>query len=150
MLGIFIVAIVVIILDQIVKYMVKTSMALQQSIPVIEDVFHITYIHNQGAAFGMLSDKTSLLALMTLIVVGVLIWYAMRMKSTSKVLRLSLALILGGSVGNLIDRVRFGYVVDYLDFRVWPVFNLADSALVVGAFILGYLVLTDETIFSVR
>jgi len=108
-------------------------MALYESIPVIQDVFHITYIHNTGAAFSIMAGQISLLILLPLfmIIAAVVFMFVMRKKG-HPMLMTSVALIAGGGVGNLIDRMMLGYVVDYLDFRVFPIFNLADIAVCVG------------------
>jgi len=108
-------------------------MALYESIPVIQDVFHITYIHNTGAAFSIMAGQISLLILLPLfmIIAAVVFMFVMRKKG-HPMLMTSVALIAGGGVGNLIDRMMLGYVVDYLDFRVFPIFNLADIAVCIG------------------
>ncbi|MCL6612334.1 MAG: signal peptidase II [Peptococcaceae bacterium] len=123
----------VFLLDQASKYLITAKMSLGQSIPVIDNIFHITYIHNPGAAFGLLADRTSFfIAVGLLVVAGVVIFYWKR-GARDGVWPVALGLIAGGSLGNLVDRVRFGEVVDFIDFRIWPVFNLADSAIVIGA-----------------
>lgn len=110
------------------------------SVPVIKGVFHLTYVENTGAAFGMLQDSTWFLALTNVLVSAVVVYLIWKIKPENRYVKLSLALILGGALGNLIDRVLLGYVVDFLDFRIWPVFNIADSCVVVGAMLLGYFV----------
>ncbi len=107
-----------------------------ESIPIVKQVFHLTYILNPGAAFGFLAYQTNLFIIVTAgLVLGVLLFY--RSLPLERVLvRYGLALVVGGALGNLVDRLRFGKVVDFLDFRVWPVFNLADSAIVIGACLL--------------
>jgi len=134
----YVVSLAVLLLDQASKWLIMAAMSLGQSIPVIENIFHITYIHNPGAAFGLLANRTSFFIAVSLLVVAGAVVFQWQRGSRRGVMPLALGLIVGGSLGNLADRVRFGEVIDFLDFRVWPVFNLADSAIVVGA---GLLVL---------
>ncbi|MFZ5632845.1 MAG: signal peptidase II [Bacillota bacterium] len=129
----FIVSLCTFLLDQASKMYIMTTMHRGQSIPVIENIFHITYIHNPGAAFGLLAYRTAFFIAITLLVIaGIVIFYWKR-GIKGGLLPVALGLVVGGSLGNLADRIRFGEVVDFLDFRVWPVFNLADSAIVTGA-----------------
>ncbi len=128
----------IIIIDQIVKYAVRTFMYLGESIPVIEDVFHLTYVQNRGAAFSILSGSRIFLIAVPLIAIAVAIWYLERHKSAHWTLALSLSMIIAGGLGNLIDRIALGFVTDMFDFHFWPVFNVADISVCVGA---GFLVL---------
>jgi lipoprotein signal peptidase len=135
----FIIIAVVIALDQLVKYLIRTNMDLNSSVPIIDGIFHITYIHNNGAAFSILENKTAfLIAMQIIVIVIVLIYLIKRQKKDHWCLLLSLSLIAAGGMGNLIDRAANGYVVDFLDFRVWPIFNVADISVCVGC---GLLVL---------
>jgi signal peptidase II len=136
---IFIIVIAVIALDQLSKFIIGAHLAAYQSLPVIKGIFHLTLVHNRGAAFGMLKNQLFLFILTSLGAV-ILIIFDLRQRRGEKfgLYSLALSLILAGALGNLIDRVSFGYVIDFLDFRVWPVFNLADSAITVGAVILGW------------
>jgi len=122
--------------DQFSKYVISASMQPGESIPVLPPVFHITYILNPGAAFGMLANRTAFFIIVSLLVIaGVLVGY--RYLPRERIwTRVAAALLVGGALGNLIDRVRLGRVIDFLDFRVWPVFNLADIAIVTGALLL--------------
>lgn len=129
----FLIIIAVVILDQIIKKAVVASMALYESIPVLQDIFHITYIHNTGAAFSIMAGKISLLILVPLVmIIAAVIFMLVMRKKGHPLMMTSVALIAGGGIGNLIDRMALGYVVDYLDFRVFPIFNLADIAVCVG------------------
>lgn len=122
-----------VVLDQIIKFSVVKTMELYESVPVIQDVFHLTYIHNTGAAFSMMEGMRILLILLPLTMVAAAIIYMFIKRKTGHPLMLaSIALIAGGGLGNLIDRIFLGYVVDYLDFRVFPIFNLADICVCVG------------------
>lgn len=141
----FLVAIATFILDQYSKYLIMAKMSRGQSIPVIENIFHITYIHNPGAAFGLLANKTSFFVAVSLLVIaGAVIFYRKTRQDMGRIMPVALGLVVGGSLGNLVDRVRFGEVVDFFDFRVWPVFNVADSAIVVGAGLLVILLWRSE------
>lgn len=127
----------VIIVDQLSKYLVATLMETGQSIALINNFLYITYVRNPGAAFGIFPYQTVVLIVITLIVVLLILYYYRIFSENHRWIRFALALQLGGAVGNLIDRVRVGWVVDFIDFTVWPpVFNLADSAIVVGIGIL--------------
>ena len=107
-------------------------MSLNQSIPVITNVFHITYVHNFGAAFGLFAHRTDFFIFVTTVVVLLIFVFLRHLPKEQKLLRAALVLQLGGATGNLIDRVRLGYVIDFFDLRVWPVFNVADIAIVFG------------------
>tara|TARA_Y100000310_G_scaffold332758_1_gene408936 strand:- start:2101 stop:2499 length:399 start_codon:yes stop_codon:yes gene_type:complete len=119
-------------IDRLSKVLVERFMFLSQTIPLIPDVLHLTSIQNTGAGFGLLRGQQSLLILVSLLVVGVILYHLpVFMRERKGVV--PFALLWGGALGNLIDRVYFGYVVDFLDFRIWPVFNIADSAITIGA-----------------
>ncbi|MFH1458625.1 MAG: signal peptidase II [Candidatus Omnitrophota bacterium] len=129
-------------LDQFTKFIVSTNLSFHQSVPVIPGVFHLTFVHNRGAAFGILKNQT-LLFISTSFLAVILIFFALRDSRHKRLYSCALSLILGGALGNLIDRLCFGYVIDFLDFRVWPVFNIADSAITVGAILLGWSMLRN-------
>ncbi len=139
---IFIIALSVIILDQFTKLLVVRELLLNQSVPLIKGIFHITLVHNRGAAFGILKNQVPLFIFVSVVAI-ILIYFALRDRQRKGhfFYNLSLAFILAGALGNLIDRLRFGYVIDFLDLRVWPVFNVADSAITIGAVFLGYSIL---------
>ena len=135
----FLIIIAVVILDQIIKNFVVDTMALYESIPVLQDIFHITYIHNTGAAFSIMAGQISILILLPLLmIIAAVVFMLIMRKKGHPLMMTSVALIAGGGIGNLVDRIALGYVVDYLDFRVFPIFNLADIAVCVGC---GLLVL---------
>lgn len=134
-------------LDWLTKYWIQTSMALNDTIPVIDGIFHITYIHNYGAAFSILQGKQSFLLIVTGIAMTAILAYMVigQIRKKAAPMELwSLALILAGGIGNFIDRVRFGYVVDFFDFRIWPIFNVADIAVCCGCGLLVFYVLIWE------
>jgi signal peptidase II len=123
-------------LDQASKALVQLWMYQGESIPVASHFFYLTYILNPGAAFGLMAYRTSLFVAVTVILLaGVAVGYR-HIRAGSPLLRCALSLIVGGALGNLADRLRYGQVVDFLDFRFWPVFNLADMAIVIGACLL--------------
>lgn len=144
---IFLIISVILSLDLLTKFLATKHLLLNQPLPVIKGVFYLTLIHNRGAAFGILKNQTALFIFTSLFAV-LLIYSSLKKNKTYKKLTLasvSLAFILGGALGNLIDRLWLGYVVDFLDFRIWPVFNVADSAITVGAVLLGWSILKTET-----
>ncbi len=135
----------VVALDQASKALLQRSLELHEYRPVIEGLFSISHVRNRGAAFGILSDAglpyqgvvLSLVSLLALVAIAVYSW---RLPAEARLPRLALAFVLGGALGNLIDRVRFGYVVDFIHVywnqHVWPDFNLADSAITTGVCLL--------------
>jgi signal peptidase II len=142
---IFIITLSILLADQLAKTIISSKLSLNQSVPLIKGVFHITLVHNSGAAFGMLKGQLLLFIIISVFAVF-LIFLALRNGQYKKpfLYNISLALILSGALGNMIDRLRFGYVIDFLDFRIWPVFNLADSAVTIGAVILGWSILRHK------
>ncbi len=129
---IFSISLFVILLDQLTKYLVSKYMELHQSIPLIKNILHITYIQNTGAGFGILKGWNMLLIFISLIIIGIILFYFDRVIK-EKPIHIPVALVLGGAVGNLIDRIFLGYVLDFIDFRIWPAFNVADSCITIGA-----------------
>ncbi len=111
---------------------------------VVPDWLSLTYTKNKGAAFGILPNETLLFVLIALVVVGVIVAYFRFLPANRPWLKLSLGLQLGGAVGNLIDRLRQGYVVDFVSIKSLPIFNIADSCIVVGVAILAYYLLTTQ------
>ena len=129
----FLIVIGVILLDYLVKYAVASQMVPGESIPVISEIFHITYVQNRGAAFSMMQGQWVFLILLPcaaiLTALIILFW---KRKKWNICMNLAIAFICGGGLGNLIDRITQGYVVDLFDFRVFPVFNIADIFICVG------------------
>ena len=130
------IGILVFIIDQLVKHLVVSTMHLGQSLPVIKGIFHITYVLNPGAAFGMLEHQRWFFILVALAAVLLGAAFYKKLQQASFLMRSGAGLLLGGAVGNLADRIQSGLVVDFLDFRIWPVFNIADIAICAGAGIL--------------
>lgn len=137
-LSFIIIIAVTLALDQLVKWWVRAEMFLGESIPVVHNIFHLTYIENPGAAFGMFKDKTIFFVIFTLIIIGVMVYLYWHQTERKTLFCYSLALVIGGALGNLIDRMVKGTVTDMFDFRIWPVFNIADMAVVIGLIYLAY------------
>lgn len=140
---VFLTAAIGVLLDQLSKIYIDSSFELYQSVTVLENFFHITYIRNRGAAFGILSDNALRLPFfitVSLVAIIGIIWYLRQLRADQKLSHLALGLILSGAIGNLIDRIRFGEVVDFIDVHWythhWPAFNVADSAICVGVCLL--------------
>lgn len=141
----FLIVIGVILLDHLVKYLIASQMVPGESIPVLPEIFHITYVQNRGAAFSMMEGQwIFLIVLPCAAIVTALIILFWKRKSWSVCMNLSIAFICGGGLGNLIDRIVQGYVVDLFDFRVFPVFNIADIFICVGCGLLLLDVLRSE------
>jgi signal peptidase II len=135
------VATAVVILDQLTKAMVRPTLALHQSVEVIPGFLDLTRVHNTGAAFGMLNEmdfpmKTLVLSLVALVALAGVAWYASTVPLTDRLARIGVAGVLGGAIGNLIDRAKDGYVLDFVDvyFGTWHfwAFNVADAAITIG------------------
>ena len=136
---------ILVLADQVSKAIVVRTMSLYESVPVIENFFHFTYITNDGMAFGIdFPFGYFIFSLVSALLTIFLFWYLWSVRNDSLVIRLGLAMIIAGAVGNLIDRLMLGEVIDFLDFMIgnfhWYVFNLADSYVTVGM----VLILTDS------
>lgn len=118
--------------DQISKWAIRTTFLPQHSLPILPGIFHLTYVRNTGAAFSLFQGQGTILIFISVAVAGWMMWELLYQPRASRPTPGALGLILGGAVGNLIDRLRFGYVEDFIDLRVWPVFNVADSAITIG------------------
>jgi len=132
-------------LDQLSKFWVTKALEIGESISIVRGIFHITLVHNRGAAFGILRQHPYLFvavaAISAIFIAGLILLRPHKLTPAQKT---ALCFILGGAIGNLTDRIRLGYVVDFIDFRIWPVFNLADSFITVGAVMLGVLILRKK------
>lgn len=146
-LRLFLVSGSVVLADQVTKWMIKASLSLYQQIVVIKHFFNITYILNPGGAFGFFANQSPeirkfIFLFLSSVVALFILWFYRQCAREYLFLSVGLALIFGGAVGNLIDRFRFGKVIDFLDFYVgsyhWPAFNIADSAISIGMGILIY------------
>ncbi|MFQ6676504.1 MAG: signal peptidase II [Fidelibacterota bacterium] len=136
-------SVLAVLADQVTKHLARSYLAPHEPIPVLGSFFRLTYVENSGIAFGINFDGGPLIFTITSVVAtAVVIGYSWKLRNRELPLRLSLALIAGGAVGNVIDRLFFGKVVDFLDFSVagfhWPVFNVADSCVTVGIILFLY------------
>ena len=152
----FLIALLVMTADQLSKIWIRANLAVGQSLPE-EGFFQLTHIHNTGAAFGLFRGHSSYLTIVGLVGVVILLLYIFIGYhhfpfSDNRLGKSALGLVLGGIIGNLIDRLRFGYVTDFIDFDIWPAFNIADSAVVIGAiiFVCSFLPSTKDEKRSVR
>jgi len=128
----------ILFLDQVTKFLVVKNLSLHQSLPVIKGVLHLSLVYNRGVAFGLFKGLNTFFILAAALAV-ILIYLNLKNLGWRKITlaAAALSLILAGAIGNLIDRVMFGYVIDFLDLRIWPVFNIADSAITIGAVLLA-------------
>ena len=118
--------------DQLTKALAETFLEGGTSLPVFGQFFHLTLVHNQGIAFGLFQGAEKILLGVITLSIGLLVVFGLRSHPHQWMTQAGIGLILGGAVGNWIDRIRVGAVIDFLDFRIWPVFNFADSAITVG------------------
>lgn len=139
----------VVLVDQLSKFFALRCLSPQTSVPLVPGVLDLTLVRNSGAAFGLFSDYAP--ALFTVITVSLVVLFFIANRShkagtpgVSPVDRWALSLILGGAVGNWIDRLRFGTVIDFIDFRIFPVFNIADTAITIGVALYFIRVLTSK------
>jgi signal peptidase II len=144
-LAFFLAASLVIFTDQLSKFWVRSNILLGESLPET-GFFRLTHLHNTGATFGLFQGQSLMLIIIAIIGVCFLLYLVLFMYRRFPLLntvlvKLSLGLILGGTVGNLIDRLSSGYVTDFIAIGIWPPFNIADSAVVVGAILLAYLLI---------
>lgn len=136
------VAFAALVADQVTKRVVEANLALYESIPVVGHYLSWTHTQNTGAAFSLLQGAGGLFVLIAVVVSAVIVYYAPRLPTRDWLSRVALGLQLGGALGNLIDRLRQGYVTDFIHFKIpeigfdWPVFNIADSCIVVGVVLL--------------
>lgn len=141
----FIIIAAVIILDQLTKYLVVTRLIPTGDITIIPKLLEFTYLENYGIAFGMFQNQRWFFVLTTSIIAAVVLYYIFKMKKKYVFYTSCLAFIFGGAIGNLIDRIRLGYVVDFIHVSFFPpVFNIADSAVVVGALALSAAILLTK------
>jgi len=122
----------VIFADQLTKYLSIRFLSGADTYPVFQNIFHLTLVRNSGIAFGLFRNSPEILLIFISASIMLLMLWGQQLCGTSRLAGSAFALIVGGAVGNWIDRLRFGAVIDFLDFRVWPVFNLADSMITVG------------------
>jgi signal peptidase II len=135
----------ILVLDQVTKALVSAALRLHESRPIIPGFLSLTLVHNTGAAFGILAGersplRTGFFLIVSVVAMGFVLWLLWRLRPEQKVEAVALSLIFGGAVGNVIDRIRFGRVIDFIDVfymsHHWPAFNVADAAISVGVFLL--------------
>jgi signal peptidase II len=135
---VFLIAVSLFILDQATKFWIRTLFSEGQSRPVIPGIFHLTFVTNTGSAFGLFPQGGIIfIALSIFTIVSLLVLVLRKRRNFSHLVKISLGFLLGGVCGNLVDRLRFGAVLDFLDFRIWPVFNIADSSITIGVILLS-------------
>lgn len=131
----------IVFLDRVTKIFFAKVLLLGESIPVIHKFLHFTLVHNTGIAFGMFKNHGIVFIIVPIIAIALLIYnifyYKYQDEKLSRLYIVAFSLILGGAIGNLIDRIYYGHVIDFIDFRIWPVFNIADSAITIGALIIA-------------
>lgn len=139
----FIGSALLILIDQITKYWAYNNLRTARAISIIDKVFRLNYCENRGAAFGVLQNQLWLFVIITVLVIGAVIFFMIKFKPKNKLLIGSLTLLTGGALGNFIDRIARGFVVDFLDFHLinFPVFNVADCFVVIGAILFAVYVL---------
>lgn len=137
---IIILSIIFLIIDQITKILVVNSLVPGENIEIIKNIFSIIYTNNTGAAFSILLGKRIFLIVVAVLIIGVLLYYIKRNKIEKKIDIIALSFIIGGSLGNLIDRIIRGYVIDFISLKLgnynFPIFNIADILIVIGVFLL--------------
>jgi signal peptidase II len=141
-------AFLVFVLDRLTKVIAVKSLVYGKPAAVIPNVFNLTLIFNTGSAFGMLKGMNFLFIIVSVTAISFILVYAARNKIRDKSVLIALGMVVGGAAGNLFDRIRMGSVIDFLDFRVWPVFNLADSFITLGVAILAWKILITKCIRS--
>ena len=148
MIRYYILAIIVILVDQWTKWIVDKKMEVYESIPIIENFFYFTSHRNKGAAWGILQGHMTFFYIITVVVIVGIIYYMQKHAKDNRLLAISLSLLLGGAIGNFIDRLVRKEVVDFLDFIIinydFPIFNVADSALTIGVILILIVTFLDE------
>lgn len=141
---IYLIAACAVALDQAAKWAVVNRIPLGSSISVIHGMLDLTSVRNPGGAFGTFQSSTGLLTVITLAVAAAIVFLVRRPANLSRLVGTALGLLLGGAVGNLIDRIRLHYVIDFIDFHVWPVFNVSDIVIAIAMILLAWHVLFVE------
>lgn len=145
----YVIAVIIIAIDQLTKWLIVTNMYLGESIPIIEDLLYITSHRNRGAAFGILQGQMGLFIVITIIVVIGIVYYLQKQVKYPGT-GVAFGMILGGAIGNFIDRIFRGEVVDFIDVKIinynFPIFNVADSALVIGVILLMLFTFKEEQV----
>lgn len=142
------------LIDILIKLLVKNNMLVNESIKIINNFFYITYVKNTGAAWSILSGKQTFLIIFSIIVIALIIFYLVKKKSYLNLEVIGYSLLLSGALGNLIDRILYGYVIDYFSFYIFsysfPIFNFADSCIVIGIVLLFISSWRDSNVIQSR
>jgi len=137
-----IVTFLVVFVDRLSKLFFSDLLVYGESLPIIRNVLHMTMVHNTGVAFGFFKDQGITFIVIPIVAAVLLVfniyYYRQNNEALSRTYIVAFSLILGGAIGNLIDRIAYGHVIDFIDFRIWPVFNIADSAITIGAVLIAY------------
>lgn len=144
MMRLSVIASLVIIVDRLAKYYSLHNLTIGETVKVIPNIFHLTLVLNTGSAFGLFRGWAPVFIVLSAVIIAFIAVYVWRYKVKDTYMITALGLILGGAFGNLIDRVSLGYVIDFLDFRIWPVFNIADSSITIGAMLIAWRILTEK------
>ena len=128
-------------LDQLTKWLAVTLLQGNPSVPIIPGALQLTYLENPGAAFGILTNQRVLFLILTAVIVGVMIYLYFSLRNKKSLTAISLGIVVSGAIGNFIDRFMQGTVTDFLDFRIWPIFNIADICICVGLALICYFVI---------
>lgn len=143
------ISLIIIVLDQITKFYAIKMLKGNTPIIIIKNFLQLNYVENFGAAFGILQNKKVFFVVMTtIVVIGIIIYIKTNINLTT-IMKIALTMVVGGAIGNLIDRIRLGYVIDFVDVNFWglydfPVFNIADSSIVIATFLICYLVVFNK------
>jgi len=134
-------ALVTLVVDQFTKWLVVATLPLDQPtypIPALSWLFGFTHVTNTGVAFGLFKEAGPIFVFVAIVVITILLYSMRSLPAEQGLVRIALGLQLGGAFGNLVDRLRLGYVVDFIDFKFWPIFNVADSSIVIGVLLLAF------------
>lgn len=135
---------ILVIIDQIIKYVVVRNLAVNDTIPILKNSIELTFVKNTGAAFSILTNATWLITALSVTVFIFLIYYIRKEEKTTKSMGVIFSLLIGGILGNIIDRIRLGYVIDYVSIGRFPIFNFADSCIVIGMVLMIIVVIRGE------
>ncbi|MFW5976496.1 MAG: signal peptidase II, partial [Bacillota bacterium] len=144
---VYIISVIIILLDQWIKFLIDNSFQYGQSYPIIQNKFHLTYVRNSGAAFGIFKEYTYLFIIFSIFII-IFLLYLLYRSPKNIIFEIGMGMILGGAIGNLIDRIRLGFVIDYIDIHIWPIFNLADIFVTLGIIIFLYFIWKDRSILE--
>ena len=132
--------IISLIIDIVSKIIVVNNIAFNESVNIINNFLSITYVKNTGVAWSIFSGRSYMIIVISLLIIGGIIWYIFNNKPNSNIERVSYGVILGGAIGNFINRIKYGYVIDFIDIKIfnynYPIFNLADTFIVIGVILL--------------